>query len=82
MKRRRLAAHLEALHRIVNSQGGPLLSDEAIERLLDEEVELSIAVPELLPPELLAEAFRLDHPPYKLPQFMRRLRTFKAEQGL
>ncbi len=82
MKRRRLAAHLEALHRIMNSQGEPLLSDEAIERLLDEEVELSLVVPELLPPELLTEAFRLDHPPSILPQFMRRLRTFKAEQGL
>src|SRR6266487_4483738 len=82
MKRRRLVAHLEALHRIVNSQGEPLLSDEAIERLLDEEEELSIIVPELLPPELLTEAFRLDHPSYKLPQFMRRLRTFRAEHGL
>ena len=82
MKRRRLAAHLEVLHRIVNDQGEPLLSDEAIERLLDEEEELSIIVPEILTPELLTEAFHLDHPPYKLPQFMRRLRTFKAEQGL
>ena len=82
MKRRRLAAHLEVLHRITNSQGEPLLADEAIERLLDEEEELSIIVPEILTPELLTEAFHLDHPSYKLPQFMRRLRTFKAEQGL
>jgi hypothetical protein len=82
IKRRRLAAHLEALHRIVNSQGEPLLSDEAIERLLDEDEELSIIVPELLTSELLTEAFYLDHPAYKLPQFIRRLRTFKAEHGL
>jgi hypothetical protein len=82
MKRRRLAAHLEALHRIINSQGESLLADEAIERLLDEEEDLSLIVPELLTSELLTEAFHLDHPPYKLPQFTRRLRTFKAEHGL
>jgi hypothetical protein len=82
MKRRRLAAHLEALHRILNSQGEPLLPDEVIERLLDEEEELTIIVPELLTAELLTEAFHLDHPSYKLPHFIRRLRTFKAEHGL
>lgn len=81
-KRRRLAAHLEALHRVVNVQAEAFLSDEAVERLLDEEEDLSQLIPELLPPALLTEAFHLDHSPYKLPQFTRRLRTFKTEHGL
>jgi hypothetical protein len=81
-KRRRLAAHLEAIHRVVNVQAEALLPDEAVERLLDEEEDLSRLIPELLPAELLTEAFHLDHLPYELPQFTRRLRTFKTEHGL
>jgi len=82
MKRRRMAAHLEALHRIVDPEGKPLLTDFAVERFLDEEEDLRELIPEFLPPTLLTEAFHLDRSDCKFPQFIRRLRTFKAEQGL
>ncbi|HVU71208.1 MAG TPA: ATP-binding protein [Ktedonobacteraceae bacterium] len=68
-------AHLEALNAIVNSQGEALLTDEEVEQLLEN--------PALqLPPEVLDEAFHLEHAPYRLPQFGRRLRAFKTERGL
>jgi hypothetical protein len=82
-RRKRFANHLEALHRIVDEiSGEALLSDEAIEQLLDEDAEVKQLLPTLLPPALLTEAFRLDFPLPRLPHFTRRLRTFKAEHGL
>lgn len=74
-RKRRLVAHMEALSTIVTEQGEPLLSDEAMEELLEQkEPDVS--------PEVLHEAFHLEHIPYKLPQFSRRLRNFKAVHGL
>lgn len=74
-KQRRYGAHLEALNAIVDSKGEALLSDEEVEQLLED--------PTLqLPPEILDEAFHLEHAPYHLPQLGRRLRAFKAERGL
>jgi hypothetical protein len=74
-KQRRLTAHLEALSSIVNTEGQHLLSDEDIEDLLAQEEPYIV-------PEILSEIFHLDHLPYRLPQFVRRLRTYKAEHGL
>jgi hypothetical protein len=76
-KRRRLNAHIEALHTIINVQGEPLLPDDEVERLLDENEE----EPQLTA-EVLTEAFHLEHPAFKLPQFVNQLRTFKAERGI
>lgn len=74
-KPRRLNAHLEVLGAIVDANGQALLSDEEIEQLQEEE-GLQLA------PEVLSEAFHLEHAPYRLPHLSRRLRTFKAERGL
>jgi len=74
-KQRRLTAHLEALSSIVNREGQHLLSDEDIEDLLAQEEPYIV-------PEILSEIFHFDHLPYRLPQFVRRLRTYKAEHGL
>lgn len=74
-KPRRFNAHLEALGAIVDVNGKALLSDEEIEQLQEEE-GLQLA------PEVLSEAFHLEHAPYRLPHLSRRLRTFKAERGL
>jgi hypothetical protein len=74
-KQRQHSKHLEALNAIVDSKGKPLLTDEEVEELLEN--------PALqLPPEILDEAFHLEHAPYRLPQLARRLRAFKAERGL
>ncbi len=53
----------------------PLLSDEQVEHIANLEQP---AIPE----SLLRSLFHLDMPLYRLPQFTRRLRTFKAERGL
>lgn len=74
-KSRRLTAHLEALHTILDADGADLISDDDLDDLLAQE-EPSIA------PEILHEIFHLDHPAYRLPQFARRLRMYKAEHGL
>ncbi|GHO76993.1 hypothetical protein KSD_47640 [Ktedonobacter sp. SOSP1-85] len=74
-KPRRLNAHLEALSNIVEPEHGQLLTDEEVEALLGEEEPA-------IPAGILHVAFHLDHPAYKLPQFARRLRTYKAEHGL
>jgi len=80
LKPRRQAAHLEALSLIVNEKGQPYLLDTQIEEFLemtDEEPQLASS--------LLRDAFHLKrsvNDMYSLPQFTRRLRTFKAERGL
>jgi MoxR-like ATPase len=81
LKPRRLSAHLEALSTVLNERGQPLLDDEDIERFTDpdedeEQEELFIEQ------DTLDQIFHLDHPPYQLPQFVRRLRAYKAEHGL
>jgi hypothetical protein len=70
-KKRRLIAHLEALSSIVNEQGEHLLTDEDIEEVLEQEDPY-------VSPEVISEAFHLEQVPYRLPQFARRLRNFKA----
>ena len=77
LKPRRQSAHLSAISNVLDHQGQPYLADEEVEQLLDLEDE----EPQLAP-ALLNKIFHLDRPLYKLPQFTRRLRTFKAERGL
>jgi len=72
---RRRRAQLEALNSVVGTHGNPFLSDDEVERLVEQE-KLQIAT------EVLTAIFHLDHSPFRLPQFTRRLRTFKAERGL
>lgn len=74
-KQRRYGAHLETLSALVNKDGKALLTDEEVEQLLENPMLQ-------LPPEVLDEAFHLEHAPYRLPQLGRRLRAFKAERGL
>ena len=76
-KPRRLRAQLEALNKIVDTHGDPILSEQQLKSLI-EPPSGQLRVPE----DVLKEAFRLDVPPPALPQFIRRLRTFKAEHGL
>jgi MoxR-like ATPases len=77
LKPRRQAAHLTALSMVVDNNGQQYLDDEQVEQLLDLEDE----EPQLAP-ALLKAIFHLERPLYKMPQFTRRLRTFKAERGL
>jgi MoxR-like ATPase len=74
-KKRRLIAHLEALSTLVNELNAQLLTDEEIEEVLEQEE------PYILP-EVISEAFHLEHLPYRLPQFARQLRNLKAVHGL
>jgi hypothetical protein len=74
-KQRRLIRHLEALSNIVSTEGVQLLNDEDVEVLLAQDEPYIV-------PEILSAIFHLDHPPYQLPQFVRRLRNYKAEHGL
>jgi len=76
-KPRRLRAQLEALNKIVDISGNPILSEQQLESLV-ENSSSQLHLPE----DVLKEAFRLDIPLPELPQFIRRLRTFKAEHGL
>lgn len=72
---RRLRAQLEAFNNVVNDTGNPFLTDDEVERLSEQEK------PQIAP-EALTAIFHLDQHRYALPQFTRRLRTFKAERGL
>jgi len=72
---RRLRAQLEALNTAVDDNGRPLLTDEDVESLSEQDKPQIAA-------EKLVAIFRLDHLPFQLPQFTRRLRTFKTERGL
>jgi len=74
-KQRRLSAHLEALSALVDDDGTPLLTDEEVEQLLEDQ-GLQLA------PEVLAQTFHLEHAPYHMPYLSRRLRALKAERGL
>jgi hypothetical protein len=71
----RLYGQLLALGSVSAENGQPLLPDEQVELIVKQEQP---AVPETT----LNVLFHLDKPLYRLPQFTRRLRTFKAERGL
>jgi hypothetical protein len=71
----RLYGQLQALSNIVHEDGVQYLSDATIERLVEQE-QPTVAGP------ILQKLFHLEHAHPLLPQFMRRLRTFKAERGL
>ncbi|MEO6889725.1 MAG: AAA family ATPase [Ktedonobacteraceae bacterium] len=64
-----------ALGSVTNSTGQALLSDSEIERIAAQDI------PEV-PATLLTGLFHFGQPRYSLPQFTRRLRTFRAERGL
>jgi len=72
---RRRRAQLEALSNVVDISGDPILAEDEVERLSEQEKPQIAA-------EVLTAIFHLDHSPFRLPQFTRRLRTFKAERGL
>jgi hypothetical protein len=74
-RQHRLYGQLLALGSVSAEDGQPLLSDERIEQIAGQE-------PPAVPEVTLSALFHLDKPFYKLPQFTRRLRTFKAERGL
>jgi hypothetical protein len=74
-RQHRVYGQLLALGSVRAEDGQPLLSDERIEQIADQE-------PPTIPDMILRTLFHLDKPFYKLPQFTRRLRTFKAERGL
>jgi len=74
-KPRRLSAHLEAFGSILNEQGQPFLGDDLIEEIVDMEEPQ-------LPSDILTHLFHLNQTHPTLPQFTKRLRTFKVERGL
>ncbi len=71
----RLYGQLQAFGNIVNADGAPSLSDDQIEQIMAQD-QLVVA------PGILKALFHLEHSLHPLPQFTRRLRTFKAERGL
>jgi MoxR-like ATPase len=71
----RLYGQVLALGSVSDENGQPLLSDEQVEQIVKQE-------PPVVPETTLNALFHLDKPLHKLPQFARRLRTFKAERGL
>jgi AAA domain (dynein-related subfamily) len=71
----RLYGQLLALGSVSNESGQHLLSDEQVEQIVKQE-------PPAVPETILNALFHLDKPLHRLPQFARRLRTFKAERGL
>lgn len=71
----RLSGQLLALGSIHDEQNRPSLSDVQIEHIAaQDQPEIPLAT--------LTDLFHLNHAKYALPQFTRRLRTFKAERGL
>ncbi len=74
-KPRRFRAQLEALSRVMDAEDSPALSNEQLEDLAGMDKPQVEA-------EVIKKVFHLDNTPLELPQFVRRLRTFKAERGL
>ncbi len=71
----RLSGQLLALGSSYDEENRPYLSDAQIEHIAaQDQPEIPLAI--------LTNLFHLNHPMYALPQFTRRLRTFKAERGL
>ncbi|GCE45277.1 dynein-related subfamily AAA family protein [Thermosporothrix hazakensis] len=71
----RLMKHLLALGSVEQENGEPLLSEGEID-------QIAAQIPPVVPSEKLARCFHLGEAVLPLPQFARRLRTFKAERGL
>jgi MoxR-like ATPase len=71
----RLYGQLLSLSSISDENGQPLLSNEQVEQIAGQEQPTIPEIP-------LKALFHLDKPLYRLPQFTRRLRLFKAERGL
>jgi MoxR-like ATPase len=71
----RLYGQLLALGSISDDHGQPFLTDEEIEKIVAQ------GQPRI-PKDTLTSLFHLEQPLCRLPQFTRRLRTFKAERGL
>ena len=71
----RLYGQLLALGNVHDGHDQPFLTDEKIEKIATQDH------PQIAS-ELLTQLFHLDRASYALPQFTRRLRTFKAERGL
>ncbi|BCL80115.1 AAA family ATPase [Ktedonobacteria bacterium brp13] len=70
-----LYRQLLALASVQNEAGQPFISDTQVEELATQDrPEIAAAI--------LSDLFHLQSPAYQLPQFTRRLRTFKAERGL
>lgn len=74
-RQQRLYGQLLALGRVSNEHGVAYLSDEEIEASAQSN-------PPTVAEAKLRAIFHLDAPLYRLPQFTRRLRAFKAERGL
>lgn len=66
---------LLSLGSVNDSSGQVVLTDEEIEQIVAQDQPVVAS-------SKLNTLFHLVHPTYKLPQFTRRLRTFKAERGL
>jgi len=66
---------LLALNSVNSTTNQPFLSDEEIEQIARQDHPT-------IPPSRLKNLFHLEHPRHKLPQFTRRLCTFKTERGL
>lgn len=71
----RLTNQLLALSRVVAEDGTPYLSDDEVEDMVN-------STRPAVSSEKLGGLFHLAEPGGRLPQFIRRLRTFKAERGL
>jgi MoxR-like ATPase len=71
----RLFGQLFALSSVCNEQGQPYLTDSDAERITQQNVPT-------VDSGILTGIFHLEQPHAPLPQFTRRLRTFKAERGL
>lgn len=75
LPRNRVHAQLLKLGGTIHHNGLPVLTDQEIDQILAQERPA-------FPEEHLKELFHLDYPIMLLPQFSRRLRTFKVERGL
>lgn len=75
LPRNRVHAQLLKLGGTIHRNGLPTLADQEIDQILAQERPA-------FPEEHLKELFHLDYPVASLPQFSRRLRTFKVERGL
>ncbi|MDQ2888439.1 MAG: MoxR family ATPase [Chloroflexota bacterium] len=75
LSRDRIYGQLLALGSVTDDSGQALLSASEIERIAAQDTPL-------VPATLLADLFHAGQPRYSLPQFTRRLHTFKAERGL
>jgi MoxR-like ATPase len=71
----RCYAQLLALAGVQNEQGQAMLTDAQVEQIANQDKPT-------VPNNILSDLFHLRFPCPSLPQFVRRLRTFKAERGL